>query len=283
MKAFLLVFVYCGACAFGQNANELMQQQMRQEQRYIDENTSAPPSFSVKQGKVPAGAMVRISCNTPREVIYYTTNGWTPTASSRRYTGPIPIKTTMVLQAFASMPGLMPSKIVRATYTVIDTPPLIPPIVLGADGVLHAKTRLHLVTNSTVDSKTAKAGDKLRLFLNQDIQAGDKIVVPKGTPLDATLTVATPSAIAGVTGELAFEVHSLAVPGSTVPLHGGETLDGKDRTAIAGVMVLSIVASVPAIFVHGGQAEIKPGMKFTVAVAADTPLKLSAPEAKAKP
>jgi len=54
---------------------------------------------------------------------------------------------------------LAPSLIARADYTVKGSVQQVFPLTLAADGVLHAGIRLHLVTNSTVNSKTAQVGD----------------------------------------------------------------------------------------------------------------------------
>ncbi len=171
---------------------------------------------------------------------------------------------------------LTPSANASAVYTVKGTPPLIPPVTLGSDGVLHARTRLHLVTNSTVNSKTAKVGDKIGLLLNQDIKIGSYIVVPKGTPLDATLTEANHPGTFSRGGDLSFQVRALDVPEGSITLQGGENLTANPHPVRTVLLWVSFVGTVPAIMIHGDQAEIKPGMKFTVAVTKDTPLKLGA-------
>jgi hypothetical protein len=97
-------------------------------------------------------------------------------------------------------------------------------------------------------------GDKIPLLLDQDIKVGETVVAAKGTPVDAVLTVADHAAKRNVPGDLVFEVRSLNVHGVSIPLKGGETLEGE-----------------------GGrkpkEAVIEPGMAVTVAVAADTTLK----------
>jgi uncharacterized Zn ribbon protein len=104
-----------------------------------------------------------------------------------------------------------------------------------------------------VSSQTAEVGDRIPLLLDQDIKVGDTVVVAKGTPVDAVLTVADPAKY-HVPGDLVFEVHSLNVRGVSIPLKGGETLEGE-----AGR--------------KAKEAVIEPGMVVTAAVAADTTLK----------
>ena len=242
-------------------------------------NTKQPKISVVKAGKVQSGAKVSITCSNKNAVIYYTATGWTPTTSSRRYTVPFSINTTTLVQAIAVAPRLSPSSITRANYTF--KAPAIPvfPLSLTDDGVLHAGTRLHLVTSSTVSGNDANVGDKLSLKLDQDVKLGNTVMIPKGTPVDATITKVDQPWFKGTPGDLLFTVHSLTVNGITVPLKGGERLLGADhytRVGIGvGVLMITVVGEIPFLLMHGDEAVIQLGMRFTVGVATDTPLKPS--------
>ena len=229
------------------------------------------PSFSVKAGVLAPGATVRIKCSTHYAVIYYTTNGWTPTTASRRYRGPITISSTTELQAIAIAPNMARSLITRADYTVQGSAATVQSLALPAGGIIPAGTRLHLVTSSTVSSRTAQIGDSLGLLLNQDITAGDTVLIAKGTPVAATITLADPAGHAGVPGDLAFEVHSLTTGGSAIPLRGGETLEGANHYGSRGLLLIPI-AGIASLAIRGDEAEIKPGMTLTAIVAKDTHL-----------
>ncbi len=268
-----------------QQASQLANQQMMQNATdtslYSGSSVAIArqPSFSVKTGVVAPGTTVRMKCPTRYAVIYFTTNGWTPTPASRRYKGPIIINSTTQLQAIAIAPNMARSPIAIANYTVNGSATTVWPLTLAADGVLRARTRLHLVTNSTVYSKTAEVGDSIGILLNQDVKLGDAIVIPKGTPVDAAITQADSSGHMGAPGDIAFEVDSMTARGSTVPLFGGETLEGANHYSKVRGLILIPVAGAAGLLVRGDDAEIKPGMTFTVAVAADTPLMPSAPQA----
>lgn len=259
-----------------QNINDLQKQNMADNAGPSIPLTS-PPKFSVKAGEVKTGTTVSISCPTQNAVIYYTTTGWTPTTSSRRYTGLITLLATTQLQAIAVAPNMANSFYASASYKVKGPPLTVFPLEIGTDGILHAKSRLHLATNSTVSSKNAKVGDKIPILLDQDIKAGDSVEIPKGTSVDATITAVTRSGILSSPGSISFAVHSLAVNGTTVALQGGERLDGAIHPLRTALLVTTIVGTIPAVAIHGSQGEIKPGMRFTVAVATDTPLKPSVP------
>jgi hypothetical protein len=294
MKTALLLLFLCSISAFGQDdagmmaaqqasqqamqagyqAGQQMQQNMLQAQQIsqqmiqnmvdvsLSSSSSGPiigaaiqPTFTVKQGKVAAGTQVRIHSATHYAVIYYTTDGWTPTRNTIRYTGPITINADTHLQAIALGPNLLHSSIARADYTV-DAPATTPVLqtALMTNGILHAGTTLHLVVNSKISSQTAEVGDKVPLLLDQQIKVGDTVIIPKGTPVDAILTVADPAGKRNAPGDLVFEVHSLNVQGRQIPLSGGETLEEQ-----AGR--------------NPKEAVIEPGMVVTAVVSVDTPLK----------
>jgi hypothetical protein len=259
-----------------QDSQRAAQQAMQDSQNAVNSEPSigltSQPTFSVKAGAVKPGTMVRIKCATHYATIYYTTNGWTPTSASRRYTGPIPIQATTQLQAIAQAPNTLHSLVARADYTVQGSADPTQALTLSADGVLRAGTRLHLVTQEAADSKTKQVGDEIRILLNQDVKVGDTVVVPKGTPVDATITQADSAGHAGTPGDIAFEVHSLAVHGVQIPLRGGETLEGAAHYKSRYFLFIPVVGIVPALATRGDEAQIKPGMTFTAAVAADTPL-----------
>jgi len=247
---------------FAAQANQQLAQQMTQNLTDASSAYSWPvvgnpvqPTFSVKSGKVKPGTAVRIKWRVSDNyaAVYYTTDGWTPTTASTRYNGPIPIDVTTQLQAVALSLNKSLSPIAHAEYTVVGPATPIPPRSLPADGVLRAGTRLHLVTNSTVNSKTAHVGDTLSVLLDQDVKAGDAVVILKGTPVAADLTIARPARYS-VPGDLVFEARSVNVPVKLIPVSGGETLEGE-------------TAWKPT------EAQIEPGMRFTVTVTADATLK----------
>ncbi len=230
------------------------------------------PTFSVRAGVVAEGTQVRLKSRTHYAVIYYTTNGWTPTTHSKRCKGPITIKATTELQAIAIAPQTVRSLIVSAKYVVAGATSAKLPRELSTDGVLHAGTRLHLVTDATVSSKTAQVGDSLKLLLDENVKFGDTIALPKGTPVDAIITQADPAGHAGVPGDVAFEVRALIVDGKKVPLQGGESLEGANHYTRAKSFLFVPVVGIAGLAAHGDEAEIKPGMTLTASVAADTTL-----------
>ena len=242
---------------------------------------AAKPTFSVKPGTYSGTTTVKIRDATRGAVIYYTTDGWTPTAGSKRYTGPITIDSTTTLSAIAIVPGpyFGRSMVVSAQYTIAGTQagpaksltqePAAPQNVKGS-AILRQGTPVHLVFSTGVSSKTADVGDKIQLTLAEDITAGDMVLVAKGAPAVATVTEADKTGAGGMPGNIVFQVESLDAHGTIVKLSGTAAKEGQPKPPNAAVLVP--VVGVFTLFRHGKDAEIKPGTPVTAYVDADTSL-----------
>lgn len=212
------------------------------------------PIFSVEPGTVPAGTKVSIRSETHYATLYYTTNGWTPTTQSAKYTGPITINSTTHLEVIAVGPNFLRSAVERADYKVPDSPApvLEATVVVAEDGMLRAGTPVRVAfAGKEIDSESAAVGDEITLVLDEQVKLGETVLAPKGAPVNGALTFADPGH-GPAPGDLVFEIHSLEVAGKHVPLFGGETLEGMKG---------------------GKNAKIKPGMTAIAFVAADTLVK----------
>src|ERR1700730_2438233 len=87
---------------------------------------AAKPKFSVKPGAYSKAVTLKLKDSTRGAVIYYTMDGWTPTAESTRYVGPITIDSTTTLQAIAISPHGGRSRVATAVYTLNGVPPRAP-------------------------------------------------------------------------------------------------------------------------------------------------------------
>jgi uncharacterized repeat protein (TIGR03803 family) len=79
---------------------------------------TATPAFSVKPGTYAQAQLIQITDGTAGSTIYYTTNGATPTTSSKRYTARIPVSTSLTLKAIAVAKGHSESGLATAAYTI---------------------------------------------------------------------------------------------------------------------------------------------------------------------
>ena len=78
---------------------------------------SATPTVNVPQGSYDGVDMITVTLSAPG-TIYYTTDCTVPTRSSRKYTGPINLKSTTVLRVAAYESGCSRSDVVDLTYII---------------------------------------------------------------------------------------------------------------------------------------------------------------------
>jgi endoglucanase len=79
----------------------------------------ATPTASPNGGTFTGTTNVTLTTATPDAVIYYTTDGSTPsTASSLRYTEPFPISSTTTIRAIAFKEGMAASNMLNVTFTL---------------------------------------------------------------------------------------------------------------------------------------------------------------------
>ena len=241
---------------------------------------AARPKFSVKAGAFTKPVTVKIRENTRGAVVYYTTDGWTPTTNSTRYTGPITITSTTTLQAIAVAPDMPRSRIASAVYRVDlssgKTAPVPAVMVVAAaiitPGVLPKGTSVPLVFASDFSSRKADVGDKINLTLAEELKIGDAVVAPKGATAIVNVTEAHKSGVAGIPGFVSFEAESLTLDGTVVRLTGSAAKEGREVQINPATVGLAFVVPGGVFLVHGNEAEIKAGSVFVAAVADDTKL-----------
>ncbi len=76
------------------------------------------PTFSPAAGTYTSAQTVTIADTTTGAVIYYTTDGTPPTATSTKYTAPIAVAATGTINAIAIAPNFSTSAIGSAAYTI---------------------------------------------------------------------------------------------------------------------------------------------------------------------
>ena len=79
---------------------------------------AATPTFTPGAGTYTATQSVTIGSTTPGAVIYYTTNGSTPTTGSTLYSGPVSVSVSETLKAIATASGYTTSDVGSAAYII---------------------------------------------------------------------------------------------------------------------------------------------------------------------
>jgi len=227
---------------------------------------TAPPKFSVKPGKYSGPTAVRITDASRGAVIYYSTNGWTPTVNSPRYRGPIQIDSSTTLQAIAIAPYSIRSIVTSGQYMIAGATSAS--TATTASSSAHATTApvspnlipVPLIFDADVNSRTASVGDKVPMELSQDLRIGDS-VIKKGTPASATITQVDRTGIGGAPGSLSFEADDLHPPSGPIALQGRATRDGEAKLPNAAILI-PMIGPLTALR-HGTDAVIPKGTPFT--------------------
>jgi len=79
---------------------------------------AAKVSANLKSGTYYTSQSVKLSCATKGAIIYYTTNGATPTKKSSVYTGPIKVSKSCKIRAFAAAAGCLDGSANSFSYTI---------------------------------------------------------------------------------------------------------------------------------------------------------------------
>jgi len=108
---------------------------------YTIELPAAKPTFQPAGGKYTSVQTVTISDSTTGADIYYTTDGTTPTSSSKRYTGPISVGATETFEAVALASGGSLGPVGKSGYTIVL--PTAAPVISPASGTYN---RIQTVT-----------------------------------------------------------------------------------------------------------------------------------------
>lgn len=272
MCCFLLFTLLFTLSATGQDGSQASEQQMQfvQADQSVADGVPMPASAPrIQQRPVSGSAAIRIRMKdwTRGAMLYYTTDGWTPTTSSTPYTGPFVVDRTATLRAAAFAPGYLRSKVKQVVVTVPGSRPI------GAGDVstvttLKPGTAVTLQFTSLVDSSRLEVGDTLPLVTAEDILVDGKLLAPRLTPVSASVTQVDKRGFSGQPGTLSFAVHSLTLnDGKVLPLSGGETAEGVERTGASFLGALVPVAGAGSVLIRGGQAVIAQGQRCTVRVA----------------
>jgi hypothetical protein len=237
------------------------------------------PRFSVKQGVYAAPQTVRITDGGRGAVVYYTTDGWTPTPASHRYVGPITIDENTTLQAVAFSPYFARSVVAGARYE-ISTTPANAQLAPNAPLAPGQAAPVQLEFAADVSSQTAQIGDEIPMTLAQDFVVGNT-VVKKGAVATVTITAVDKKAIGGLPGVLTFAAGTLQTAGGPIPMLGGATREGAAKYPNATAMI-PVYGSF-TVFKHGDPALIAKGTPFTAYIDPNVLTAAAQPPAQPQP
>jgi hypothetical protein len=243
---------------------------------------TSTPKFSVKPGTYSSPTKVKITDSTRGAIIYFTTDGWTPTAASQRYMGPITVSSTTTLQAIAIAPNFQRSFVATGKYTLnnsnlpsslpansqtTSTPLAIPP---GEKLLLPQGTPVLLAFAAGVNSRSASVGDQIPMTVTGDVQQDGVVLIKTGTPAVGTVIQVDKNTAFGLPGVLSFQVDYLDLNGTPIRLVGTAAREGDAKPPNAAILI-PVVGPLTALR-RGTDAVIKQGTPFTAFLYADTSL-----------
>jgi hypothetical protein len=167
------------------------------------------PTFSPKPGTYSSAQAVALSSATPKALIYYTTNGSTPTTSSTKYSADIKVSATTTIKAIAVASGYTDSAVASGTYTITPPPsalsyPASPPLLIGNEVSLSPKVTGKVAAYAV--SPTLPDG------LSINVTTG----VISGKPTKATAEATYTVSASNVSGATHFALVLTVNPGPTV-------------------------------------------------------------------
>jgi hypothetical protein len=109
---------------------------------------------------------------------------------------------------------------------------LLMPALAQAGGTVPAGTKISVVTDQSVSSKTARAGQTVAGSVAQDVTSGGKVVIPKGSEVKLSVSSAQASGRLSTPAKLYLRVRTVTVGGKTYTIatsSAGRTLGGKGK------------------------------------------------------
>src|SRR5437879_1162577 len=95
---------------------------------------------------------------------------------------------------------------------------LVLPALVQAAGTVPEGTKITVVTDQSVSSKTAKAGQKVTGSVAHDVISGGKVVIPKGSAVKMTVSGVQASGRLSTPAKLYLRLHAVTVGGKTYTL-----------------------------------------------------------------
>ena len=243
------------------------------------------PTFSPAAGTYTTTQSVTISDSTSGAIIYYTTNGTTPTTSSTKYTGAVSVSASETIKAIAIATGYTNSAVATAAYTIatgtLTATPVFSPTpgtYVSAQSVSISDSTpgatIYYTTNgATPTTSSARYTTPLNISVTQTIKsmavaAGySNSAVATGAYTITTPTAAMPTFLpaGGTYNSPQSVVISDATPGVTIYYTTDGTLPGRSSAQYTGPITVSTTETINALAVETGYYTSPEGVsKYTI-------------------
>jgi len=153
-------------------------------------------------------------------------------------------------------------------------------LALAANGMamrIERGTAVDLVFDQHLSSRSARAGDEVRLHVEENVFDGDRVVIQRGTRVTATVTEVHKNGRFGKNAQIKLDIDPIFEGGVGIPLqprHKGDSIGGSRGTeaagaAGAGAFLLGPLGLGAGYFVVGKPVDVKPGDKLDTQVSED--------------
>lgn len=171
--------------------------------------TAATPVITPATGTYTAAQTATITDTSSGAIIYYTTDGTTPTTSSAVYSTGIPVNATTTVKALAGGPAFKTSAV--ATSVIIITLPAATPVITPATGT-YTTTQSATITD-------ASSGATIYYTIDGSTPTTSSKVYSTAIPVGATTTVKAIASGGGFSSStVATSVITINLPIATVPV-----------------------------------------------------------------
>lgn len=197
-----------------QQQQQLLQQQITQQQldlinqQQLNQNVNASlagyhlgvraPQLKQEAGTEPGTVVLHMEDRSRGASIFYTVDGWTPTAASERYMGPVTLRRSVTVRAIALAAGGVRSYVSVLPIDVSSKTPVnleSHPVRIAQ---LSSGTKIPLVFSASVSSRGQKVGNRLPVSLEDDLFVGGKLAAQKGAIVEAVVTQVDNSHVQGL-------------------------------------------------------------------------------------
>jgi len=137
--------------------------------------------------------------------------------------------------------------------------------------ILREGSEVKLKFKDDLSSKTAADEDPVNLVLDQDLLAGNTIVVRAGASALARVVHAKKAGMMGKGGELNIRLEYIDTGNGRIKLRGTKNPEGQDKVGTS--VALTVLFGPIGLIKHGKNVEVKQGTPLTAYVAEDTPVR----------
>jgi hypothetical protein len=143
--------------------------------------------------------------------------------------------------------------------------------------VVPQGTQVVLVFDQAVKSETAKAGDRVKLHVRDNVSLGTHLILRKGTPVTGTIATVKKRRIYGINARIRIALDPVrSVQGTLITIEprtkstGGKKTGQAAAATAGGAIIAGPIGLVGGAFIHGKPVHIKVGDLLDTQVAKDT-------------